>query len=108
MISSSPLNAPRSHLHYEDWRPNMSCRLGCGAVESTRFLHKLPGTVDHMLVSVYLAYSMMALLMESVPSFLETWIECLGDLARMAIGEANNRDREIWSGVARMWYSIAR
>jgi hypothetical protein len=43
--------------------------------------HRLPGSVDHMLVSVYLAYSMMAFLMESIPSFLETWIKCLGDLA---------------------------
>ena len=62
-----------------------------------------------MLTFVLLAYSMMALLMESVPSFLETWIECLGDLARyrMAIEEADLRDREIWSGVARMWYNKA-
>ena len=58
---------------------------------------------------VYLVYSMMALLMESVPSFGETWIECLGDLARyrMAIEETDLRDREVWSGVARMWYNKA-
>jgi hypothetical protein len=61
-----------------------------------------------MLAFVYLAYSMMALLMESVPSF-ETWIECVGDLARyrMATEEADLRDREVWSGVARMWYNKA-
>lgn len=62
-----------------------------------------------MLSFVYLAYSMMALLMESVPSFEETWIECLGDLARyrMAIEESDMRDREVWAGVARMWYDKA-
>lgn len=62
-----------------------------------------------MLVFVYLAYSMMALLMESVPGFEETWIECLGDLARywMVIGEADLRDREVWLGVTRMWYDKA-
>lgn len=62
-----------------------------------------------MLAFVYIAYSMMALLKESVPSFLETWIECLGDLARyrMAIEEIDMRDREIWSNVARMWYNKA-
>ena len=51
---------------------------------------------------------MMALLMESVPSFVETWIKCLGDLARyrMAI-EVDIRDREIWSGFAKMWYEKA-
>src|SRR5277367_4240705 len=71
--------------------------------------HRLPSSLDHMLSFVYLAYSMMALLMESVPSFEETWIECLGDLARyrMAIEEADLRDREVWSGVARMWYNKA-
>jgi hypothetical protein len=71
--------------------------------------HRLPDSLDHMLTFVYLAYSMMALLMESVPSFEETWIECLGDLARyrMAIEEADLRDREVWSGVARMWYNKA-
>jgi hypothetical protein len=50
---------------------------------------------------------MMALLVESVPSFEETWIECLGDLVRyrIAIEEADLQDREIRSGVARMWYN---
>jgi hypothetical protein len=43
---------------------------------------QLPDSLEHMLAFVYIAYAMMALLMESVPSFLETWIECLGDLAR--------------------------
>jgi hypothetical protein len=71
--------------------------------------HRLPDSLEQMLTFVYLAYSMMALLMESVPSFEETWIECLGDLARyrMAIEEADLRDREVWSGVARMWYNKA-
>lgn len=71
--------------------------------------HRLPDSLDHMLAFVYLAYSMMALLMESVPSFVETWIECLGDLARyrMAIEEVDLRDREIWSGCAKMWYEKA-
>jgi hypothetical protein len=71
--------------------------------------HRLPHSLNHMLDFVHLAYSMMTLLMESVPTFEETWIECLGDLARyrMAIEEADLRDREIWSGVARMWYNKA-
>ncbi|KAL9112830.1 MAG: hypothetical protein Q9227_002907 [Pyrenula ochraceoflavens] len=70
---------------------------------------KLPDSLDHMLAFVYLSYSMMALLKESITSFEETWIECLGDLARyrMAIEEADLRDRETWSGVARMWYNKA-
>jgi hypothetical protein len=40
--------------------------------------------------------------MESMPSSEETWIKHLGDLARcrMAIEEADLRDREVLSGVA--------
>jgi hypothetical protein len=70
---------------------------------------RLPDSLDQMLAFIYLAYSMMALFMETVPSFEETWIECLGDLARyrMAIEMADQRDREVWSGVARMWYNKA-
>jgi Est1 DNA/RNA binding domain len=71
--------------------------------------HRLPDSLEHMLSFVYLAYSTMTLLVESVPSFQETWIECLGDLARyrMAIEEADLKDREIWAGVARTWYELA-
>lgn len=62
-----------------------------------------------MLTFIYLAYSMMALLYETVPAFEDTWIECLGDLGRyrMAIEDEDIRDREIWTGVSRHWYSKA-
>ncbi len=71
--------------------------------------HRLPESLDHMLAFIYIAYSMMALLYETVSAFEDTWIECLGDLARyrMAIEDDDIRDREVWSGVARFWYSKA-
>ena len=71
--------------------------------------HRLPESLEHMLAFIYIAYSMMALLYETVPTFEDTWVECLGDLGRyrMAIEEADLRDREVWSGVARFWYSKA-
>jgi hypothetical protein len=71
--------------------------------------HRLPGSLDHMLTFINIAYSMKTLLLESVPSFEETWIECLGDLARyrMAVEENDMRDREVWSSVARYWYNKA-
>ncbi|KAF1927420.1 uncharacterized protein M421DRAFT_101824 [Didymella exigua CBS 183.55] len=70
---------------------------------------KLPHSLDYMLAFIYLAYQMMALLYETVPAFEDTWIECLGDLGRyrMAIEDEDIRDREIWAGVARSWYSRA-
>jgi hypothetical protein len=62
-----------------------------------------------MLTFIYLAYSMMALLYETVPNFEDTWIECMGDLGRyrMAIEDEDLRDREIWTDVSRYWYSKA-
>lgn len=47
--------------------------------------HRLPASREsreHMLTFIYLSYSMIALLNESVPAFEDTWMECLGDLAR--------------------------
>ncbi|KAL4916829.1 hypothetical protein BDW62DRAFT_211653 [Aspergillus aurantiobrunneus] len=71
--------------------------------------HKLPDSLEHMLTFIYMAYSMMTLLLESVPSFEDTWIECLGDLSRyrMAVEEADFRERDVWAGIARYWYNKA-
>lgn len=71
--------------------------------------HRLPESRDHMLAFIYIAYSMMALLYETVPTFEDTWVECLGDLGRyrMAVEVDDPLDREIWSGVARFWYTRA-
>ncbi|KAF2184625.1 hypothetical protein K469DRAFT_578962, partial [Zopfia rhizophila CBS 207.26] len=70
---------------------------------------RIPENIDYMLAFIYLAYRMMALLYETVPAFEDTWIECLGDLGRyrMAIEDEDLRDRELWAGVARSWYSKA-
>ena len=71
--------------------------------------HRLPDSLEHMLAFIYIAYSMMALLYETVPTFEDTWIECLGDLGRyrMAVEDDESRDREVWSNVARFWYNKA-
>ncbi|KAK8036846.1 hypothetical protein PG994_015343 [Apiospora phragmitis] len=71
--------------------------------------HRLPASLEHMLTFIYLAYSMMALLYETVPAFEATWMECLGDLGRyrMAIEDDDIRDREVWTAVSRRWYSKA-
>ena len=69
----------------------------------------LPDSLEHMLSFVYMAYTMMVLLYETVISFEATWVECLGDLARyrMAIEDESLRDREIWSDKACSWYNKA-
>ncbi|KAK8036660.1 hypothetical protein PG993_008643 [Apiospora rasikravindrae] len=70
---------------------------------------RLPASLEHMLTFIYLAYSMMALLYETVPAFKATWMECLGDLGRyrMAMEDDDVRDREVWTSVSRRWYSKA-
>lgn len=42
--------------------------------------HRLPESLDHMLAFISIAYAMVTLLVETVPTFENTWIECLGDL----------------------------
>lgn len=71
--------------------------------------HRLPDSLEHMLTFIYLAYSMIALLYETVPAFQATWMECMGDLGRfrMAIEDDDLRDREVWTDVSRRWYSKA-
>lgn len=57
------------------WRPSIHSFL-----ELLR--HKRPESRDDALSFTYLAYSMMALLYETVPGSADTWVECLGDLGR--------------------------
>ena len=109
LASQHPSASPAlSHLAAKYSMPARMWRHGIHAfLEVLR--HRLPESLDHMLAFIYIAYSMMALLYETVPSFEDTWIECLGDLGRyrMAIEDDDIRDREVWSGVARFWYGKA-
>ncbi|KAF2185526.1 hypothetical protein K469DRAFT_687853 [Zopfia rhizophila CBS 207.26] len=70
---------------------------------------RLPESLEYMVTFLYLAYNMTALFYERVPAFQDTWIECLGDLARyrMAIEDEELNDRDIWAGTSRFWYSKA-
>ena len=66
--------------------------------------HHLPYSLEQMLTFIYLAYSMMALLYETVPAFEITWIECLGDLARyrMAVEDkllVTERSSRTWRAI---------
>ncbi|KAJ2982586.1 hypothetical protein NQ176_g1283 [Zarea fungicola] len=90
---------------------NMPARMWRHGIQSfLEFLRKrLPDSREYMLTFIYVAYSAMTLLYETVPGFIATWIECLGDLGRyrMAIEDDDIRDRETWTGVSRSWYSKA-
>ncbi|CZR58968.1 uncharacterized protein PAC_08860 [Phialocephala subalpina] len=71
--------------------------------------YRLPSSSDHMLAFIYLAYTMMALQHETVPAFEDIWARCFEDLGRykMSLEGADNRDREIWTQIARSWYESA-
>lgn len=61
-----------------------------------------------MLSFIYLAYDMMTLLYETVPYFRDTWIECLGDLARYRMAIEEDREPHAqWASVAASWYTKA-
>jgi hypothetical protein len=47
--------------------------------------HRLPRTSEYILSFVYMEYSMMAMLYETVPAFEDTWRGCLGDLSRCGL-----------------------
>ena len=51
--------------------------------------HRLPESLEHMLAFIYIAYSMMALLYETVSTFEDTWIECLGTFPKSSFIEPN-------------------
>lgn len=69
---------------------------------------RLPNSSDHMLAFIYLAYSMMTLLYETVPVFEEMWINYLSyvNMYRMKLGD-DIGDKKLWTQVARQWYLIA-
>lgn len=71
--------------------------------------HRLPASREYMITFIYMAYSMVGVLYETVPAFEDTWIECLGDLSRyrMAIEEDSLDTRDAWTKVSRHWYSMA-
>ena len=70
--------------------------------------HRRPDSQDYMLAFVVLSYQMMALLFETVPCFTDTWIECLGDLARYRMAIEDDREMHaVWGGVAARWYTLA-
>ena len=70
--------------------------------------HRRPESQEYMLAFIYLAYQMVSLLLETVPNFTDTWIECLGDLARYRMAIEEEREiHTIWGGVAGRWYGMA-
>jgi hypothetical protein len=86
----------------------MPCPPGCGGTAYILFwtLDTVCRLQMTILSPVYLAYSMMALLYETVrPAFEDTWIECLADLGlyRTVIEEDDIRDRSL---NIRWWYPI--
>ena len=70
--------------------------------------HRRPELQDYIVNFIYLAYSMVTLLYETVTAYLDNWIECLGDLARyrMAI-EQDREEHAHWASVAASWYTKA-
>ncbi|KAJ5449407.1 uncharacterized protein N7458_005856 [Penicillium daleae] len=66
---------------------------------------KLPISWDYMLDFILNAYTMLTILLENVIAFRETWLECLGDLARYRMAVEESGDRTLWADISRYWYN---
>ncbi|KAK0384014.1 hypothetical protein NLU13_8103 [Sarocladium strictum] len=71
--------------------------------------YRLPESHEYMLTFIYLAYTMMALLQETVPAFEDTWIGYLSDFDgyRMTIEDEYVLNREIWTEASWSHYEEA-
>lgn len=70
--------------------------------------HRRPASQEYMLAFIHSAYQMIGWLLESVPSFTDTWMECLGDLARYRMAIEEDREiQTIWRNTAARWYTMA-
>lgn len=68
---------------------------------------RLPESRAHMEHFIFIAFSTMCMLYETVPAFEGTWAERLGDIARYGMSLAGHdiKERSTWSRTARFWYS---
>lgn len=66
----------------------------------------LPQSLEYMLAFIYKSYNMLTVLLETVPVFEDTWIECLGDLARYrwSLHQDCSKEQTEWGRIARSWY----
>jgi len=69
---------------------------------------QLPDSYEYMLTLFVIAYNMMGLLVETVPTLENFWLESLGTLARYRMTMENDpKDCEAWGGIARSWFAKA-
>ncbi|KAI1413777.1 hypothetical protein F5Y13DRAFT_198144 [Hypoxylon sp. FL1857] len=71
--------------------------------------YRRPYWLEHMLTFILTAYSMMALLYDTVPAFNDAWTGCLGDSEGYAasIENVDIGDREAWTSVSQRWCANA-
>lgn len=85
----------------------MPARMWCSGIHPFLELlrHRFPASKERTLTFILLAYSMITLLLESVPAFNGIWIDCLGDLAcyQMAVEVFDLEVCKKWTDVARMY-----
>jgi len=70
---------------------------------------RLPASNEHMIAFIYLAYSLLAMLYETIPRFEETWMKYLGHLGRyrMSLEDDEIINKEVWTGITSHWYAKA-
>ena len=64
----------------------------------------LPQSLEYMLAFIHESYNILTHILETVSLFEDTWIECLGDLARYRWAIENTEDNVKWNRIAHSWY----
>lgn len=65
----------------------------------------LPESLEYLLSFTFGAYQIITFLYEAVPSFEDTWIQYLIEIAyyRVEVAGEDRQDRETWATIARFW-----
>jgi hypothetical protein len=73
------------------------------------FRSRLPDSLEYFLQFIYVVFVNLTLLIETVPVYRDTWVECLGDVSRyrMAIEDVNRQERDFWNSIARYYYQLS-
>jgi hypothetical protein len=67
---------------------------------------RLPSTEAHMESFIFMAYTLTGVLLQDVPTFQRTWMECLGGLAQYLyeVEEIDLERKDHWKDLASQWY----
>lgn len=106
LASHHPLASPALRHHSIEW--SMPARMWKYGIHSLLELLReaLPESLEYLLSFTVMAYQIITFLYEAVPSFEDTWIQYLREIAhyRMDTAGEDRHDRQTWAAISRYWH----